>query len=227
MPFPAASNFVFVDFENVPSVDLGLVKGKAAHVTLMIGKNQTKIDFALVAQIQRLAEQVELVKLDASGRNALDLTLANYLGRAIERRPDAQFSIVSKDKDFEPMISHLVAKGLKVVRCDSFGALPFLSKTRKSSAGRANASGRGALTAKAPAPPIGEVSDVRLEKLVSRLTNSLGPRPKKKSGLLAHINTAFGNKLEPAEQATKLDELVQRGILSIDDANRVTYASMS
>ncbi|HEY4245925.1 MAG TPA: PIN domain-containing protein [Lacunisphaera sp.] len=227
MPFPAASSFVFVDFENVPSVDLDLMKGKAAHVTLMIGKNQTKIDFALVAQIQRLAEQVELVKLDASGRNALDLTLANYLGRAIERRPDAQFCIVSKDKDFEPMISHLVAKGIKVVRCDSFGALPFLPKTRKSGAGKANASARAALIAKAPAPQIGGVSDVRLEKLISRLTNSLGPRPKKKSGLLAHINTAFGNKLEPAEQATKLDELVQRGILSIDEAGRVTYASMS
>src|SRR6185312_8463939 len=136
MPFLSAANFVFVDFENVPSVDLGLVEGKAVQVTLMIGKNQTKIDFALVAQIQRMADQVELVKLDASGRNALDLTLANYLGRAIERRPDAQFCIVSKDKDFEPMIAHLVAKGVKVVRCDSFGALPFLSKARKSSGGK-------------------------------------------------------------------------------------------
>lgn len=227
MPFLSASSFVFVDFENVPSVDLALVEGKAAHVTLMIGKNQTKIDFALVEQIQRMADQVELVKLDASGRNALDLTLANYLGRAIERRPEAQFCIVSKDKDFEPMIGHLVAKGMKVVRCDSFGALPFLSKARKSAAGRANASARAAVTAKASATQIEDVSDVRLEKLVSRLTNSLGSRPKKKSGLLAHINTAFGNKLGPAEQAAKLDELVQRGVLSIDDAHRVTYASMS
>ncbi len=225
MPFLSASSFVFVDFENVPSVDLALVEGKAAHVTLMIGKNQTKIDFALVEQIQRLADQVELVKLDASGRNALDLTLANYLGRAIERRPDAQFCIVSKDKDFEPMIGHLVAKGMKVVRCDSFGALPFLSKPRKSSAGKSNASTKAA--AKTPATQINDGSDVRLEKLVSRLTNSLGSRPKKKSGLLAHINTAFGNKLGSAQQAAKLDELVQRGILSIDEAGRVTYASMS
>lgn len=227
MPFLAASSFVFVDFENVPSVDLGLVEGKAVHVTLMIGKNQTKIDFALVEQIQRLADQVELVKLDASGRNALDLTLANYLGRAIERRPDAQFCIVSKDKDFEPMIGHLVAKGIKVVRCDSFAALPFLSKTRKSSAGKAGASVKAASTPKAPVAPKDPASDVRLEKLSSRLTNSLGPRPKKKAGLLAHINTAFGNKLEPAEQAAKLDELVQRGILAIDEGGRVTYPSVA
>ncbi|MEO6992906.1 MAG: PIN domain-containing protein [Lacunisphaera sp.] len=227
MSFLAASSFVFVDFENVPSVDLGLVAGKAAHVTLMIGKNQTKIDFALVEQIQRLADQVELVKLDASGRNALDLTLANYLGRAIERRPDAHFCIVSKDKDFDPMIGHLVAKGIKVVRCDSFGALPFLSKSRKSGAAKASSSVKAAPTPKVPVAPKDLAADGRLEKLMLRLTNSLGPRPKKKAALLAHINTAYGNKLELIEQAAKLEELVQRGILAIDDAGRVTYAPVA
>jgi hypothetical protein len=227
MPFLSASSFVFVDFENVPSVDLGLVEGKAVHVTLMIGKNQTKIDFALVEQIQRLADQVELVKLDASGRNALDFTLANYLGRAIERSPDGQFCIVSKDKDFDPMIAHLMSRGIKVVRCDSFGTLPFLPKTRRSSAGKAGTSVKAASIPKAPPAFKDDMSDVRLEKLISRLTNSLGSRPKKKAGLLAHINTAFGNKLEPGELANKLDELIQREILSIDEAGRVTYASIS
>lgn len=224
MTFLPFSSFIFVDYENVPSVDLGLIEGKPVHVTLMIGKNQTKIDFVLVEQIRRLADQVELVKLDASGRNALDLTLAHYLGRAVERRPDAQFCIVSKDKDFDPMIGHLVGKGLKISRSESFGTLPFLPKPRKSG-GAKTVTAKSVPTVK-PAPKE-DVSDVRLEKLVTRLTNGVGSRPKKKSGLLAHINTAFGNKLSLPELTNKLDELLTRGILSIDEAGRVTYASVS
>jgi hypothetical protein len=224
LPF---SSFIFVDYENVPSVDLGLVGGKAVHVTLMIGKNQTKIDFVLVEQIRRLADQVELVKLDASGRNALDLTLAHYLGRAVERRPDAQFCIVSKDKDFDPMIAHLLGKGLRISRTDSFGALPFLPRPRKSSATKAVATSPAKSVTTVKPEDNADVSDVRLEKLVARLTNGVGSRPKKKSGLLAHINTAFGNKLTVPQLTVKLDELLTRGILSIDEADRVTYASVS
>ncbi|MES1168419.1 MAG: hypothetical protein ABUL61_04545, partial [Oleiharenicola lentus] len=64
--------FVFVDFENVPTADLGLVEGKPVHVTFLIGKKQTWLDLTLVKQIHRLATQVELVEVGASGHNALD-----------------------------------------------------------------------------------------------------------------------------------------------------------
>ena|SRR5665213_2342290 len=227
MTFLPFSSFVFVDYENVPSVDLGLIGEKPVHVTLMIGKNQTKIDFVLVEQIRRLADQVELVKLDASGRNALDLTLAHYLGRAVERRPDAQFCIVSKDKDFDPMIAHLVGKGLKISRSDSFGALPFLPKPRKSGGAKAVTANPVKPVATVKPEAKADVNDVHLEKLVTRLTNGVGSRPKKKSGLLAHINTAFGNTLSIPQLTLKLDELLTRGILSIDEAGRVTYASVA
>jgi hypothetical protein len=224
MPLPHTVSFVFVDFENVPSVDLGLVARKPAHVTLLIGKNQAKIDFALVEQIRDQAEQVELVKLDASGRNALDLTLAHYLGRAVERMPDAQFCIVSKDKDFDPMIAHLTTKGIKVVRCDSFNALPFLTKPKKSVAVKTAVQAKAIGVTKSGAASESNASDERFEKLITRLKNNSGPRPKKKTALLAHINTAYGNKLVLSEQAQKLEDLIDRGILSIDDAGKIAYA---
>ena len=47
MTTPALTHFVFVDLENVPVIDLGLVEGKPVHVTLMIGKNQKKMDLPL------------------------------------------------------------------------------------------------------------------------------------------------------------------------------------
>ena len=118
--------FVFVDFENVPDVDLGLVTGKPAHVMLLLGKHQKKLDVALVQQIRRFADQVELVEVGASGHNALDLTLAYYLGRAAQRDPEAHFCIISKDNDFDPMISHLRSQQIEIARYASFAALPFL-----------------------------------------------------------------------------------------------------
>ena len=97
MPTDTFAHFVFVDFENVPDVDLTLVENRSVHVTLLIGKHQKKLDLALVRQIHRLAGQVELVEVGATGRNALDLTLAFYLGQSVQQRRTAEFHIVSKD----------------------------------------------------------------------------------------------------------------------------------
>jgi hypothetical protein len=223
MPADTFVHFVFVDFENVPKVDLELIEGKPVHVTLLIGKNQGKIDFALVDQIHRLAAQVELKKVGASGHNALDLTLACYLGQAVQRCPVAHFYIVSKDKDFDPMIAHLSGRGIPVVRCDSFAALPFLPKSTKPHLVKAAVPARSGAPMKAAIPVKAGTPDVRLEKLITRLKNSSAPRPKRQSSLLAHINTAFGARLSEAEQAQKVAELIGRGVLIIDAKGRVSY----
>src|SRR4051812_27262518 len=77
-------NHVFVDFENVPSVDLSLIRGRPVDVTLLIGEKQRRLDLDLVRQIHEHATQVSLVEVGASGRNALDLVLAWHLGHAAE-----------------------------------------------------------------------------------------------------------------------------------------------
>jgi hypothetical protein len=225
MPTVAIAHFVFVDFENIPEVDLGPVEGKPVHVTLLIGKNQKKIDLALVQQIRRLAAQVALVEVGASGRNALDLTLAYYLGQAVLRVPNARFYVVSQDKDFEPMIAHVSGGGTKVVRCDRFAALPFLPKPTRSSPVKAAVPSRPSAPAKAAASIKSRAPDDRLERLATRLRSNTAPRPKKESSLLARINTDFGNKLTAAEQREIVDELIQRGVLSLDAKGRIAYAA--
>jgi hypothetical protein len=225
MTTAAISYFVFVDFENVHEVDLGLVEGKPAHVTLLIGKNQKNIPVPLVQQIHRLAAQVELVEVGASGRNALDLTLAYYLGQAVLRAPDARFCIVSGDKDFDPMIAHLAGHGVKVVRCSSFAALPFLPKPKTNPPARAAVPVKSGAPVKAVPSVAAGISGDRLERLVARLQNSSAPRPKKKSSLLARINSDFGNKLTAAEQNEKAEELIRRGVLSIDAKGKIAYAT--
>lgn len=210
MPDLTFTHFIFVDFENVPKADLAPVVGKPVHVTLLIGKKQTKLDLFLVQQMRRVSDQVDLVEVGASGHNALDLTLAFYLGQAAQRTPAAQFTIISKDKDFEAMLSHLSGKAINVVRRDTFAAA-FQPTPKKAALGAKAAS-------QAKAPP-----EDRLEKLITRLKNNLAPRPKNKARLLAHIKTALGQKLADPELAQKLDELVRRGVLVIEDGDAVRY----
>lgn len=223
-------HFVFVDFENVPKVDLGLVEGRPVHVVLLIGKKQTRLDLPLVRQIHRLAAQVELVEVGATGRNALDLTLACYLGQAVERTPGADFHIVSKDKDFEAMIAHLRGKGIKVARHDSFAALPFLAPRKKLRSkppfitATEGAETKPAAAPKAAPPSRLEPAADRLSQLIQQLKiGGMANRPKKRSTLEHHIAAFHGNKLSPDEVRAQIDQLVRRRVIAIDDKGRVTY----
>lgn len=131
-PMPDYTHFIFVDFENVQDVDLTLAKDKPVHVTLLIGAKQTKVPTKLATQLHSFAAQVAPVEVGGSGRNALDLTLAMYLGREIERHPQASFVIVSRDQDFDPMIAHLRSAGAHIERVSAFASVPPLAPARKS-----------------------------------------------------------------------------------------------
>lgn len=205
---------VFVDFENVPNIDLGLIGGQKVHVTLLMGKNQTKIPIDLVQNIRRYAAQVELIEVGASGRNALDLTLAFYLGQAVHQHPEVCFWIVSKDKDFGPMISHLHQRSVKVrvERCSGFDQLPFLQPSHTPRATTPSA-------ADAPPAPVD-----RRAKLIAHLENpSAKNRPTKRTALSAHVKASLGGETSDAEVTALITELVESAIIVIDSAGKVTY----
>lgn len=217
MPDAKTNQRVFVDFENVPAIDLGLIAGQSMHVTLLIGKNQSKLDFALVQQIHALAQQVELIAVGAAGRNALDMTLAHYLGRALQQHPRDHFHIVSGDKDYDPLIAHLVARGVKVSRHGSFSSLPGLSKSK-----HASTPPKPAATGKAPAPT---VALDRRAKLIARLSNRTSRnRPASRQTLIAHIKNNLSKDATEATVLATIDELRTRGVLTIDDKGKVIYA---
>ncbi|MDB6127871.1 MAG: hypothetical protein JWM35_1767 [Verrucomicrobia bacterium] len=211
----AFAHFVFVDFENVSDIDLGLVEGKAVHVTLLIGKNQKKLDLTLVRQIHRLAVQVELVEVGASGHNALDLTLACYLGQAVQQWPTAEFHIVSKDQDFEPMVGHLAARGTKVARCDAFHLLHFLPRPKPSAPAKSVASAKAASTKSA---------DDKRTKVLARLKNpSNSNRPTTEKALRAHIKTGLGKESSPAKVEEVLAKLRGDHDLTIEPGGRIFW----
>lgn len=196
-----AHHFVFVDFENVQPASIELPPGAPVQVVLLLGEKQRKLELGLVQQIHRQAAHVQLIEVGAAGRNALDLTLAYHLGRTVAAAPkDARFHIVSRDKDFDPLIAHLRGEGRHVFRHDEFSALPFLGAR--------------------PKPP---KPDESLGKLVELLSNAKVQRPARQKSLRSFINTCAGEKLSAPEIDAALQSLVARGIVTIDAAGKVAY----
>lgn len=225
MSIASFTHFVFVDFENVPIIDLGLVAGQPVKVTLLIGKKQTWLDLSLVRQIHRLADQVELVEVGASGRNALDLTLACYLGQAVERSPAGEFLIISKDKDFEAMIGHLRAKGVKVARHESFAALPFLPAKKGTLSKPPFVSKPGPATAAKPKPAVQAKSKAppdKFPKLLEQIKSGKH-RPGTRARLMHHIHTLYGQKSSSEQLTAVIDRLSASGVISVSAEDKVSY----
>src|SRR5688500_5535639 len=210
---------IFVDFENVSFVDLDAIAALPVFVTLLIGKNQSKIDTALVEQIHAHADKVRLITLGASGRNALDLTLAYYLGRAAADNGNTQLHIVSKDKDFDPLMAHLRSRDVIISRAESFRALPFLP-AEKADERAAKVMSTSAKIARANKEAPGE----RSAKLIARLQNpSSRNRPSNESALLAHIRTALGKEGSAQKSKEILRHLQEDGQLTIQPNGKVVY----
>ena len=224
-------NHIFVDFENAPTVDIALISDRAAEVTLLIGEKQRRLELALVRQIHEHAAKVNLVEVGASGRNALDLVLAWHLGKTAERCPGDQFFVVSKDKDFDPLITHLRARKLSVERIDAFSLLPFLPAraTARSAPPRrvVKSLAMSPILPKTeialPTPSLESVDDGRLAKVISRLRHKMKARPVRKKTLLAHINGFYSNQLSETELEAVAETLEQRGVIEIDSRGRVGY----
>jgi hypothetical protein len=206
---------VFVDFENVSDIDLGLIDGKPVHVTLMIGKNQKKLNLSLVQQIHRLSAQVKLVEVGATGRNALDMTLAYYLGQAVQKFPTHQFHIVSGDKDYDALLAHLKTQQHKVTRCPHFDTVPGLPKTKKPVA-------KPAATSAAKPSPKADREAIVLERFISPTNTN---KPSKKSALSSHLKTSLGKTATDAMVEELIRKLIDKKILQIDEHGKVLYGA--
>lgn len=234
------THFIFVDFENVQDVDLELLRDKPIHVTLLIGAKQTKMPMKLATQLPTFAPQVRLIEVGGSGRNALDLTLAMHLGRELERHPQAGITIISRDKDFDPMIAHLQTTKFNVCRVTSFADAPAFARPRKIAATRSAVARIPRAPAPAPKPtpkptvvptPVramsGSPSDPskRQSALLSRLGNPLNRnRPATEKALVAHVKNALGKDITEADVAATMQLLQTRRVLSIDAQRKVVYA---
>lgn len=202
-------NHVFVDFENVHQVDASVIGAKSVNFTLLLGAKQTSLDAALVEKLMEHAASVQLIRLASSGKNALDFTLAYYVGRTVSAAPAAYIHIVSKDKGFDPLIEHLRSRHIHAHRHDSFATLTF-SGTAKAAAVTSSMA--------APAGP-----EEPLKRVLEHLRKNVANRPKKKKTLLSHLKSHLGKAATDDDAAAMLEKLQKAGKLKIGDKDAVTY----
>ena len=120
------TNYVLVDFENVQPDSLAVLATGQFRVKVFVGASQAKgrISFELVHSMQALGANAEYVKIARTGKNAVDMHIAYYVGRLLEKEPSAVVHIVSKDTDFDPLIEYLHAKGSACKRVKSIAEIP-------------------------------------------------------------------------------------------------------
>lgn len=204
-------NYVFVDFENGQEIDLPPDRDLPMALVLLVGEKQKSLKTDLVEQLLARSAHVQLVRMTVSGRNALDLALACHLGRVMAVNPSGHFHIVSKDKDFDALVSHLKGQGHRIARHDTFAQLPFLRPTLPVS--------------KASSELTISPARKKLEEFVANLQRNSANRPKKLKTLHTHLKSHLGGILTDEEVEANLTEITRSQGIVIDAKGAVTYPS--
>lgn len=226
-------NHIFVDFENVHEVELSIIGLKSVSLTLLLGPNQKKLDAVLVEKLIQHASSVHLVRLATSGRNALDFTLAYYVGRAAVLDPAGVFHVISGDTGYDPLIAHLRSNHVRAHRHPDFASLQsLLNPSSPADTPPTNhptpvppKTVKTPKTAKAPKPsaPSAPALDERASHALEHLRGHPKSRPARENTLVSHMRTLFGNKITEEEASTVVEALRAAGHIAITDKGRVTY----
>ena len=192
------SNYVLIDFENVQPKNLELLAEHPLKVYVFVGETQAKIPFDLADSMQLLGNNARYVKITGTGQNALDFHIAYYIGQLAAKEPDASFSIISKDKGFDPLVRHLAARKIHIQRHKDLGEMPFLQLSGTTSL------------------------DEQIAAIVKNLGGRGQSRPRKVKTLQNTINSLFAKKLEQKELKALVNELQKRKLIVVNQSN-VSY----
>jgi hypothetical protein len=70
-----------------------------------------------------MGTRAEYVRINGSGKNALDFHIAYYLGQLATQHPDAAFHVISRDTGFDPLVAFMRGRGIPVDRLASLEAM--------------------------------------------------------------------------------------------------------
>lgn len=196
--------YVLIDYENVQPETLARLDPKRHAIMILVGANQSKMSTSLVTAVQRFDHRI--IQIAGSGRNALDLHIAYYLGRIAAAEPGASFHVVSKDAGFDPLMRHLESEGIGATRIATTD-----EAAKKKKASRAKPSNK--VTA---APP----------ESVTTIIDNLKRRPKARPSTVGKLQTVIHElflKELTDEDVTKLvDQLVKLGVVTVQ-GTKVSY----
>jgi hypothetical protein len=113
---------LFVDFENVQRVDLSQLDESYSAI-VFLGATQNAPKDATNKNTAHRFRRVTFQKVSGNGKNALDFHIAFQVGRVFETSPKTVCFVVSRDKGFDPLVTHVNKAGLNCRRVGSFDEL--------------------------------------------------------------------------------------------------------
>lgn len=113
---------VLVDYENIQKIDLSILDDTYSAI-IFVGARQNPPKASKHKATAHRFSRVDFHKIEGTGKNALDFHIAFQLGRTIETAPQTVCFVLSKDKGFDPLLSHLNKNGLKCRRIASIEEL--------------------------------------------------------------------------------------------------------
>jgi hypothetical protein len=186
------TNHVLIDWENVQPASLGLLDREDVRVHVFTGALQKDILLDKAAALQPMGKRAQYIRMARSGRNALDFHIAFYIGQLSVKDETAFFHIISKDKDFDPLIEHLKSKKILCARSVTVDEMPFVKLA----------------SAKTPAARMAIVLD------------TFPAEPEKRPGTLktlsSAINTRFSKSLSEEEVTAVIAALETGGHVSMN-----------
>ena len=167
-------------------------------VYLFVGERQKNLSIDLAAALQTLGDNAEYIRIEGSGKNALDFHVAFRIGRLSEQDPNAYFHIVSRDKGFDPLVKHLRKNQIFSQRVEMISDIQILS-----------GSNNGTLPE-------------RVESIARSLKARGASRPRKRKTLKNTIAAFFTKTLSDADIDEIIISLQKKGYLIFNN-DIVTY----
>jgi len=191
-------NIVLIDSENVQPDSIEKLAYEHFRAIIFLGANQKRIDVDIVKAVQALGSGGEYIQISGNGPNALDFHIAFYIGKYSKEYPEAYFHIISKDKGFDPLITHLKEKKIFCSRWTSISEIPLVKITGKQH----------------PRERAKEFYEKRILEAKSR--------PASEKTLFTSINSHFLKLLSEDDVKKIIEALIKSGKVAIE-GSKVTY----
>jgi PIN domain len=209
------TNYVLIDYENVPVKSLSLLRDDYFRVHVFLGAKNTKLSRELVLAMHALGSRATYVELDTSGQNALDFHLAFYLGQLAQVDPEGFFHVISKDTGFDPLIAHLKTKKMYAARSPSIDDMPCFKPITEAPKPGVNTS------------PVKRSNAADLEELLIEAIDDLRRRgnakPRTEKTLLNTLRARFPKETPDSFVDSILRLLIKRKFVVLDGV-KVDYA---
>lgn len=205
-----ASKYALIDLENIQPVSLKKLKDENYQLKVFVGANQAKISVELAEEIQQFGENAQYIRLQNSGKNALDFHIAFYMGQLASSEPACQFLVISKDTGYDALLKHMRELGIKANR--SAAAVNAAQATLHSQP-KSDSSKKSPAQMSMPE---------RVQFAVKHLRKAGKAKPAKLTTLAADLHSKFQKKLTENAVQQLITELLKQGIV-IDDQGSITY----